>query len=342
MFRFANSDFLYLLLAVPLMAFVFEWMLRRGSRMLARFGTRQAIVRLAPERSLPRLRWKFWLLQLAYVLMVFALSRPQMGSKLREVEREGVEIMVAVDVSNSMLASDFSPNRLERTKYAVSRVIEGLSEERIGVIIFAGDAYVQLPITSDYLTARNFVERISSSQISRQGTAIGAAIDLAASAFSSQSGSSRVVILVTDGENHEDDPVAAAERAAEKGIKIYTIGIGTPEGAPISIGDDFIRDENDEIVVSKLDETTLQRIAALTGGAYIRATSASVGVQEIVDKINSVAKSRFTTEIFEEYEELYHVPLLLALMVLCIEWLVLPRRNRVFARINLFGGEKKE
>lgn len=342
MFRFANSDFLYLLLAVPLMAFVFEWMLLRGSRMLARFGTRQAIVRLAPERSLPRLRWKFWLLQLAYVLMVFALSRPQMGSKLREVEREGVEIMVAVDVSNSMLASDFSPNRLERTKYAVSRVIEGLSEERIGVIIFAGDAYVQLPITSDYLTARNFVERISSSQISRQGTAIGAAIDLAASAFSSQSGSSRVVILVTDGENHEDDPVAAAERAAEKGIKIYTIGIGTPEGAPISIGDDFIRDENDEIVVSKLDETTLQRIAALTGGAYIRATSASVGVQEIVDKINSVAKSRFTTEIFEEYEELYHVPLLLALMVLCIEWLVLPRRNRVFARINLFGGEKKE
>lgn len=337
MFRFANPDLLYLLLAVPVMVVVFELMLRRGRARMERFATRVALERLAPERSRGRMRLKFWLLMVAYVLLTFAVARPQVGSKLREVEREGVEIMVAVDVSNSMLASDFSPNRLERTKYAVSRVIEGLSEERIGVIIFAGEAYVQLPITSDYLTARNFVERISSSQVSRQGTAIGAAIDLASSAFSSESGSSRVIILVTDGENHEDDPIAAAERAAERGIKIYTIGIGTPEGAPISLGDDFIRDEEGEIVVSKLDEATLQRVAALTGGAYVRATSASVGVQEIVDRINATEKARFKTEIFEEYNEMYATPLLLALLVLCLEWIVLPRRNRVLSRFNLFG-----
>lgn len=337
MFRFANIELLYLLLAVPAMAVLFEVMMRKRGRMMARFGSAMAVKRLAPEVSVARLRVKFWLFAVAFALLVVAAARPQMGSKLREVEREGVEIMVALDVSNSMLASDFSPNRLERTKYAVSRVIEGLSEERIGVVVFAGDAYVQLPITSDYLTARNFVERISPTQVTKQGTAIGAALDLATSAFSSDSEGSRVVILVTDGENHEDDALKAAERAAERGVKVYTIGIGTPEGAPINIDGDFIRDSKGEIVVSKLDETTLQKIAATTEGAYIRATSASVGVQEIVDMINRTEKSKFKTEIFEEYDEKYHIPLVAALVLLLVELVVLPRRNRVLSKFNLFG-----
>lgn len=337
MFRFANIELLYLLLAVPAMAVLFEVMIRKRGQMMARFGSANAVKRLAPEVSVARLRVKFWLFAVAFALLVVAAARPQMGSKLREVEREGVEIMVALDVSNSMLASDFSPNRLERTKYAVSRVIEGLSEERIGVVVFAGDAYVQLPITSDYLTARNFVERISPTQVTKQGTAIGAALDLATSAFSSDSEGSRVVILVTDGENHEDDALKAAERAAERGVKVYTIGIGTPEGAPINIDGDFIRDSEGEIVVSKLDETTLQKIAATTEGAYIRATSASVGVQEIVDMINRTEKSKFKTEIFEEYDEKYHIPLVAALVLLLVELLVLPRRNRVLSKFNLFG-----
>lgn len=337
MFRFANIELLYLLLVVPAMAVLFELMIRKRGRMMARFGSAMAVKRLAPEVSVARLRVKFWLFAVAFALLVVAAARPQMGSKLREVEREGVEIMVALDVSNSMLASDFSPNRLERTKYAVSRVIEGLSEERIGVVVFAGDAYVQLPITSDYLTARNFVERISPTQVTKQGTAIGAALDLATSVFSSDSEGSRVVILVTDGENHEDDALKAAERAAERGVKVYTIGIGTPEGAPINIDGDFIRDSEGEIVVSKLDETTLQKIAATTEGAYIRATSASVGVQEIVDMINRTEKSKFKTEIFEEYDEKYHIPLVAALVLLLVELVVLPRRNRVLSKFNLFG-----
>lgn len=337
MFIFANIELLYLLLAVPAMAVLFEIMMRKRGRMMVRFGSAMAVKRLAPEVSVARLRVKFWLFAVAFALLVVAAARPQMGSKLREVGREGVEIMVALDVSNSMLASDFSPNRLERTKYAVSRVIEGLSEERIGVVVFAGDAYVQLPITSDYLTARNFVERISPTQVTKQGTAIGAALDLATSAFSSDSEGSRVVILVTDGENHEDDALKAAERAAERGVKVYTIGIGTPEGAPINIDGDFIRDSEGEIVVSKLDETTLQKIAATTEGAYIRATSASVGVQEIVDMINRTEKSKFKTEIFEEYDEKYHIPLVAALVLLLVELVVLPRRNRVLSKFNLFG-----
>lgn len=340
MFRFANIEILYLLIAIPVMVVFFEWALARRRAQLARFATPKAMVKLAPEMSRGKLRLKFWLFELAFALLVLSAARPQMGSKLKEVEREGVEIMVAVDVSNSMLASDFSPNRLERTKYAIGRVIEGLSEERVGVIIFAGDAYVQLPITSDYRTARTFVERISPSQVTKQGTAIGAAIDLAASAFSSDSEGSRVVILVTDGENHEDDALAAAERAAAKGIKIYTIGIGTPEGAPISIGEEFIRDSKGEIVVSKLDEATLQKIAATTDGAYIRATNASVGVQEIVDMINRTEKAKFKAEIFEEYNEKYQIPLIAALVLLLLEGLILPRRNRVLSRFNLFGDKR--
>ena len=341
MFRFANTEYFYLLLALPVMVVLFELALSRRARLLARFGVASALRRLAPDCSKGKLRLKFWLFAVAFALLVTAAARPQMGSKLREVEREGVEIMVAIDVSNSMLASDFAPNRLERTKYAVGRVVEGLSEERIGVIVFAGDAYVQLPITSDYLTARNFVERISPSQVSKQGTAIGAAIDLATSAFSSDSEGSRVVVLVTDGENHEDDALAAAERAAAKGVVVYTIGIGTPEGAPITLGEDFIRDDKGEIVVSKLDETTLQKVAATTGGAYVRATSASIGVQEIVDMINRTEKTKFKTEIFEEYNEKYRIPLIAALVLLLVEFVVLPRRNRVLARFNLFG-ERKE
>jgi Ca-activated chloride channel family protein len=235
-----------------------------------------------------------------------------------------------------MLATDLSPNRLDRTKYAVGRVIEGLDEERIGVIIFAGDAYVQLPLTSDMLTAKNFVERISTTQVTKQGTALGAAISLASSAFSSASQGSRVVVLVSDGENHEDDALGAAEMAAQMGVTIYTIGVGSPEGAPIPFDGDYIRDEDDNVVVSKLDEQTLQQIAAVTGGAYVRATNANLGFEEIIDLVNKTEKAKLSIEIFEEYDEMYHIPLIASLILLLLEFVVLPRRNRVLSRLKIF------
>ena len=269
MLRFAVPDYLYLLAAIPLLTAVYLLAVRSRRRRLERFGNPQTLAELMPEASPTRMRNKAVFFLTALALLAVAMARPQLGSKLREVEREGVEIMIAVDVSNSMLARDFEPNRLERTKYAVEKVLEGLEEDKVGVIVFAGDAYVQLPITSDYLTARNFVAQISPNMVSKQGTALGSAISLAASSFTSGSENSRVVILITDGENHEDDPLAAAEHAASQGVKIYTSGIGTPEGAPIELGGDFIRDENGDIVVSKLDEKTLQEIALATGGAYV-------------------------------------------------------------------------
>lgn len=342
MFRFENIELLYLLLLIPLLVLLNIWARKERRRRLERFGNLDTLRSLMPDDSPRRRTFKSFLFLAGLSLVIIALARPQIGSKLKEVEREGIEIMLAIDVSNSMLAEDFEPNRLERTKYAIGRLLEGIQEDKIGVIIFAGDAYVQLPITGDYVTARNFVSQISTTAVSKQGTNIAAAIDLAANSFSSQSEGSRVVVLITDGENHEQDALASAEAAASRGIKIYTIGIGTPEGAPIRIGNEFIRDEEGEMVVSKLDEKALEEIALTTGGAYIRADNRTVGLQEIIDQINATEKSQFTTQIFEEFDEKYQYFVAAALLLILLEMATLGRKNHLLARFNIFAQDKKE
>lgn len=342
MFRFGSPEYLYLLLLLPLMVVLFVYAVKARHRALERFADRALLPKLMPEASPARLKLRFVLLTLAILFMILALARPQFGSKLREEKRQGIEIMFAVDVSNSMLAEDFEPSRLERTKFAIDRLTEKLNEDRIGLIVFAGDAYVQLPITSDYVTARNFAQQISPDMVSRQGTALGAAIDLAASSFSAGSEGSRVIILISDGENHEDDAVAAAQMAAERGIKIYTIGIGTPEGAPIRIGGDFIKDADGKMVVSKLDESTLEQIAMATGGGYIRASNRSLGLDEIIKQINEVERKDLTESIFEDFSEQYHYPLVIALALLLVELLIPNRRSRLLQRLNIFRKKRVE
>ncbi|MDR2912770.1 MAG: VWA domain-containing protein [Alistipes sp.] len=317
----------WLLLLLPLLLATHAWSNYRRRKRLELFGDPATVRPLMPDVSLGLRRARFVLLLAAVALMVTALARPRMGSRLKEVTVSGMELMLAVDVSNSMLAEDFAPNRLERTKNAIGRLLEELRQDRVGLVVFAGDAYVQLPITADYTTARSFVQQISPTMVSRQGTAIGAAIDMAAAGFSSDSEGSRAIILITDGENHEDDPFSAAERAAARGITIHTIGIGTPEGAPISIAGDFIRDDEGEMVVSKLDEASLQRIALATGGAYIRSTGQSVGLSEIVARIGETEAREFTATMFEEYNEHYGVPLVAALLCLVCCW-ALPESQR--------------
>lgn len=337
MFRFESPHILWLLILVPLLIGGYLWASRLYRRRLARFGEPETVRTLMPDASPLRVRNKFILCLAALGLLVVALARPQFGSKLREVTRQGIEIMLAVDVSNSMLAQDFEPNRLERTKFAINRLLEGLRQDRVGLVAFAGDAYVQLPITADYVTARNFAAQLSPTMVSRQGTAIGAAIDLAASSFSSGSEGSRVLIVISDGENHEDDALAAAKRATEQGIKIYTIGIGTPEGAPIQIGGEFLKDDQGNMVVSKLDEPSLEEIALSTGGAYIRATNKSIGLEEIIAKINQTEKKKLTSTIFEEFNEQFQYLVGAALLLLLADVLMLSRRNRIFARFNIFN-----
>lgn len=326
----------YLLLLLPAMAGIFMLSMRARRRRLEKFGQRDTLKGLIPDASPVRIRNKFILLLLAVVFSVIGLARPQFGSKLREKTAEGIEIIFAVDVSNSMLAQDFEPNRLERTKFAINRLLETIEEDRIGLVVFAGNAFMQLPLTNDYVAARNFVRQISTNMVSRQGTAIGAAIELATHSFSSQSEGSRVIILISDGENHEDDAMAAAAEAAARGIRIYAIGIGTPEGAPIYMNGDYLRDNEGQMVITKLNEAMLRDIALSTGGSYILATSRSVGINEIVEKINETEKSEFNVQVFDEYDEKYPWFIGTAMVLLLVNSLMLSRKNRILSRFNIF------
>ena len=336
MFRFANIEFLYLLILIPLLAAVLAFVSMRRKRLLARFGNVELLKTLMPDFSRSRQRLKAALYLVALTLLILAAARPQLGSKLREVKAEGVEMMLVVDVSSSMLAEDFEPNRLERTKYAIQKLFESLKQERVGLVAFAGEPKVQLPITSDYRMAQAFTRRLSTSLVAEQGTAIGRALELAMLSYSSQSERSRVMVLITDGENHEDDAIEAAEKAAAQGIKIYTIGIGTPEGAPIEIDGEFVRDEEGEMVVSKLGEQMLEQIAATTDAAYVRATKQSIGLEEIVKSINAMERTELTTMRYEEYNEQYQYLLGAALLLLLFDSLILSRRNPRLRKLNIF------
>ena len=336
MFRFANIEFLYLLILIPLLVAVLAFVSMRRKRLLARFGNVELLKTLMPDFSRSRQRLKAALYLVALTLLILAAARPQLGSKLREVKAEGVEMMLVVDVSNSMLAEDFEPNRLERTKYAIQKLFESLKQERVGLVAFAGEPKVQLPITSDYRMAQAFTRRLSTSLVAEQGTAIGRALELAMLSYSSQSERSRVMVLITDGENHEDDAIEAAEKAAAQGIRIYTIGIGTPEGAPIEIDGEFVRDEEGEMVVSKLGEQMLEQIAATTDAAYVRATKQSIGLEEIVKSINAMERTELTTMRYEEYNEQYQYLLGAALLLLLLDSLILSRRNPRLRKLNIF------
>lgn len=338
MFRFANPQYLWLLTTLPVFVALFLLAMYNRRRRLARFGSSATLAELMPDASNGRVVLKFVIFCTALTLLIFSAARPQLGSKLREEKAQGIEMMLAVDVSNSMLAEDFEPNRLERTKYAINKLFDGLQQDRVGLVVFAGEPKVQLPITSDYRMAKAFAQRIDPSLVSVQGTAIGKALEQALLAFSGDNHEkqSRVVVLITDGENHDDDAVAVAKRAKEVGIKIFTIGIGTPEGAPIQINGEFIKDEKGDMVVSKLNEQMLSEIAEITGGIYVRSSKQSIGLDEIIKTINDMEQSELSTIQFEEFDEQYQYLLIAALVLLFIELIVLDRRNPRLAHLNIF------
>ena len=245
-------------------------------------------------------------------------------------------MMLVVDVSNSMLAEDYTPSRLDRTKYAIDKLFSSLNQDRVGMVVFAGEAKVQLPITSDYRMARSFARKLSPSLVSVQGTALGDAISLATLSFSDAPDQSRAMIIVTDGETHDAGAIEAAKAAAEKGIRIFTIGIGTPEGAPIRLDGELIKDEKGEMVVSRLNEELLRDIAKAGDGSYIRAGNQSFGLDEIVSEINDMEKSELSTLRFEEFNEQFHHLLAVVFALLLAEGLILDRRNPRLSRFNIF------
>lgn len=340
LFRFANPEYLYFLLAIPVIAGLWIFNHFRRRRNLARLGNLTVIKRLLPDvsDSRPLVKFIFW--TVALIFLIITVSRPQFGSKIEEVKRQGVEVIIALDVSNSMLAEDIQPNRLERAKQAISRLVENLQDDRIGLIVFAGDAYTQIPVTTDYISAKMFLSAISPEIVAKQGTAIGAAIDLAMRSFTPGSDKSRALILITDGENHEDDPVAKAKEAAEAGIVIYSIGVGSPDGVPISVNiggrKEFMKDQEGNTVITKLDENILKEIAANTNGTYVRASNTSLGLDQVFSEIGNLKKKELEGTVYTEYNDQFQIFCAAALIFLLIEFLIMERKNRILAGLRLF------
>ncbi|MFH2094412.1 MAG: VWA domain-containing protein [Bacteroidota bacterium] len=341
MIAFDKGYFFYGLLLVPVFALLFLLVFNYKRRKIARYGDYQLVTALIGDFSTGRPVVKFVLLMIMLILFMIGMTNPKIGSKLREEKREGVEVIIALDVSRSMLAEDLKPNRLEKAKLAISKLVDELDEDKIGLIVFAGDAYVQLPITTDYVSAKMFLRTIDTDIVPVQGTAIGKAIELATHSFSPQNDKNRAIIIITDGENHEDDAVQAAQLAAEKGIFVHTIGIGKPEGVPIPEKGKFGQkeyhiDKDGNVVVSKLNEPMLQKIATAGKGAYVRANNARVGLDRIFDEIGKMEKEEFEAQAYAEYEDRFQYFIGFALLFLILEFLVLERKNRWFRNISLF------
>ena len=328
MLNFAQSQYLLLLLLIPFFFVIQALVLKMRRNRIRKFGDEALVSQLMPSYSKGKVWVRLVLFSIGFFFFVIGLSRPQIGAKLKEHETKGAEIMIVLDVSNSMLAEDYSPNRLERAKLAISRLVDKLREDRIGLIVFAGNSFVQLPITTDYVSAKMFLNSITTGSVPVQGTAIGEAINTAMRSFSVQSEKSRAVIVITDGENHEDDPVAAAKQAAEMGVRVYTIGVGSPEGKPIPMDGELLKDKEGNIVVTRLDEKVLQDVAAAGNGVYVRAANNEFGLNPIIDDIRKMEDEKYNSLVFEEYDEQFMYFLALAFIFFVIEMLIGDRRSK--------------
>ena len=328
MLMFARAHFLWLLLLVPLILVGYALLRRARRARLRRFGDEALVRELMPSWSASKGWWRTVLFCLGFACFSIGLARPLLGAKLVERETKGAEIMICLDVSNSMLAQDYSPDRLSRAKLAISRIVDKLQGDRIGLIIFAGSSFVQLPITTDYVSAKMFLNSIDPQSVPVQGTAIGDAIFTAAKSFSVQSEKSRAIIVITDGENHEDDAVDAARQVAETGIRVHTIGVGSVQGQPIPKDGDLLKDKDGNIVVTRLDEDTLKKIASVGNGAYVRAGNEEFGLNPILDEIRKLEDERFNSLVFEEYDEQYMYFFAAALFFFVLEALLGERRAK--------------
>lgn len=339
MFRFAHPDFLYLLFLLPALVAFYVYAMIVKKKAIKKYGNPTLLAELMPEVSTKRQHLKFWLLFGAITMVIFIIAGPQFGSKLETVKRQGVEIMVCLDVSNSMLAEDVSPNRLDKAKQMLSRLTDGFTNDKVGLIVFAGDAFTQLPITSDYISAKMFLSSINPSMVSTQGTAIGAAINLAARSFTPDETTDKAIILITDGENHEDDAIGAAKAAAEKGIHVNIVGMGDPKGSPIPIqgSNNYMKDKDGNVVITKLNEQMGQEIAAAGNGMYVRADNTNSALKALQKEIEKMNKTELDSKVYSEYDEQFQVFAWIALFLLIADFMTLDRKNRIFRKVKLFS-----
>ncbi|MEJ2880022.1 vWA domain-containing protein [Pedobacter sp. GR22-6] len=345
MLRFAHIEFLWGLAAVPVFILLFLMLRRWKKKALHKLGNQETVRKMIPEVSFSRPAWKFALFTCAYASLILGLANPQIGTKIEEGKRSGSDLMILLDVSNSMMAGDLAPNRLENAKRAISQLIDNLHNDRIGIIIFAGEAYVQLPITTDYSAAKLFLNNINPGIVPTQGTAIGAAIDMGMKSFDFVNGTSKAMILMTDGENHEDDAIAATKRAVSKDVSVHVIGLGLPEGAPIPIYKDgnpvgFHTDEAGKTVMSKLNEEMCKEIAAAGQGAYVRATNANSGLNIVRDQIDKMQKKSYDSKVFKNYEDRFQFFIGFAFLLLLLEFFISNRKNLKLSGLNIFEVRK--
>lgn len=346
MFKFEHTIYFYAFIAIPLMVMLVLAFFVSRKRKLARIGDANLISQLTPYASQRKRVIKTVLFLLAFSSLILALCNLQTGSKLTEVKREGADIIVCLDVSNSMLAQDLTPDRLTRAKYALERMIDLLEGDRLGLVIFAGEAYVQLPITTDYAAAKMFLNSIGPGMVPVQGTKIADAITKASESFSNDEGKNRAIILITDGENHESEAIDAAEDAAKKGIMINTIGIGSQNGVPIPLVENnavkgYRKDKDGQTVITRLNSDLLKTIASKADGVYVQASQADLGLEAVLDKIDELDKAQLESKMYTDYEDQFQWFIGLTLLLLFVEFLLSERVSEWFRKINLFGNAVK-
>ena len=340
MFRFENPYMLYALVLIPVFWAVFVILQRRKRKMLSSTGDADVMARLTDGVSRGRERLKFFVIMVAWAALVIGAANPQIGSKMENVKRKGIDLMVALDVSNSMLAEDIKPNRLERSRQSISQLISKLQGDRIGIVVFAGKAYMQMPLTTDYAAARLFLSTINTNLIPVQGTAIGDAINLSVSAFDDNE-HEKAIVIITDGENHQGEVMEAAAAAAEKGIRVYTIGMGLPEGSPIPVFQNgrttgFKKDKQGNTIVTRLNDKMLSEIADAGNGIYVRANNSRAGLEKVFKEINALDKSEIESRIFSDYEDRFQYFLAIALILIILELIISSRKSRRLSKVNLF------
>ena len=342
MLRYDNIEYLYLLLLIPLIILAIIIYTRWQKKSIKKFGDSQLIEQLMQSHSNIRKKIKHILFILSITLLIIGLSNPQIGTKMEEVKREGVDLMIAIDLSYSMMAQDIKPNRLERAKQAISRLIDKLEGDRIGLVVFAGEAYVQLPITTDYSAAKLFLSTVNTSIVPTQGTKIGNAIDLCVNSFDNENAQSKAIIIITDGEAHDEEAISSAKLAQENGIYIHTLGMGLTKGGPIPIYNkygstsEFRKDREGNTIITKLNEPMLQEIAQVGMGTYVRANNSKSGLSILFDEINKMEKKEIGTMIFTDYKDRFQIFIGMSLFLLILNIFLLQRKTSWNTNINLY------
>lgn len=341
MFRFESPAYLWLLWSIPVLAIIRFVCYKLRRKKLLRFGEMSLVNRLMPNVSEIRPSVKFWLSVAALALMIVMLARPQMGSKISHEERNGIETIIAMDISNSMLAEDVVPSRLQKSKMLVENLVDHFTNDKIGLVVFAGDAFVQLPITTDYVSAKMFLQDINPSLIQTQGTDIARAISLSMNSFTQQKGLGKAIILITDGEDHEGGALEAAKEAKKKGINVFILGVGSSNGAPIPLGNgDYMRDNAGNTVMTALNEQMCRDVAKAGSGTYIHVDNTSDAQEKLNDELSRLQKGETDNVVYSEYNEQFQAFALLALILLIIEACTLEAQNSLLRKVRLFRKNK--